>query len=142
MTSWVSTEAGRHLRGRRRVHTQPEIDLRRALHALGARFRLQRTISRGCTPDLVLPRRRIAVFVDGDYWHSCPVHGRKEPFSGPNAHLWERKMQRNRQRDAQSTALAVAAGWVVVRVWECSIRADPMSVANAVLRGISPPPAV
>ena len=129
MTTWVPTEAGRHLRGRRRIHTQPEIDLRRALHALVARFRLHRAISRGCTPDLVLPRHRIAVFVDGDYWHSCPVHGRQVPFSGPNAELWKHKMQRNRQRDARSTALAEAAGWVVfLGVWECSIVQTPSAL--------------
>lgn len=141
MTSWTSTDVGRHLRGRRRLDTQPEIDLRRALHAAGARFRLHRTIARGCTPDIVLPGRRIAVFVDGDYWHSCPVHGRRSPFTGPNADLWEEKMHRNRERDARSTAIAIAAGWTVVRVWECAVRADAALAATMVLRGVSPLPA-
>jgi DNA mismatch endonuclease, patch repair protein len=141
MANWVSTDAGRHLRGRRRGNTRPEMDLRRALHALGARFRVHRTIDRACTPDIVLPGRRIAVFVDGDYWHSCPVHGRQRPFDGPNAELWEQKMERNKQRDLRSTAVAEAAGWTVVRVWECSIRADPAGTANAVLNGVCSPPA-
>lgn len=139
--AWVSTEAGQHLRGRQRVNTGPEVALRRALHALGARFRLHRAISPGCTPDLVLPSRRIAVFVDGDYWHGCPTHGRQSAFSGPNAALWEQKMRRNRERDARATALAKAAGWAVVRVWECSIYDDPRAAAAAVLDGVSPPPA-
>jgi DNA mismatch endonuclease, patch repair protein len=140
MGEWISTEASRHLRGRRRVDTEPELVLRMALHSLGARFRLHRRINKGCTPDLVLPSRRIAIFVDGDYWHSCPVHGRRRPFTGPNADLWQRKMERNRERDTRSTAMAVAAGWTVVRVWECSIQADPLAAAIAALEGVSPPP--
>jgi DNA mismatch endonuclease (patch repair protein) len=137
---WVSTDAGRHLRGRRKVDTEPELMLRRALHALGARFRLHRRLSTGCTPDLVLPRLRIAVFIDGDYWHGCPEHGRKRPFTGPNAALWEAKMRRNRERDCRSTAIAEDQGWTVVRVWECALRADAHSAAVAVLEGrpISP----
>jgi len=141
MAAWVSTNAGRHLGGRRKTDTQPELLLRRALHASGARFRLHRRLAPGCTPDLVLPRRRIAVFVDGDYWHSCPVHGRTRPFEGPNAALWEQKMARNKERDARSTLLAQQAGWIVVRVWECAVRADPHGTAQAVLQGACPAPA-
>lgn len=141
MTRWATTAEGRHLRGRTKVHTEPELLLRKALHALGARFRLHRRLAPGCTPDLVLPTRRIAVFVDGDYWHSCPVHGRKTPFTGPNAQLWVEKMARNAARDRRSSALAAEAGWTVVRVWECAVRADPVQAARLVLGGISPPPA-
>ncbi|MBX6723827.1 MAG: very short patch repair endonuclease [Dactylosporangium sp.] len=116
--------------------------LRRALHRLGARFRLHRTLAPGCTPDIVLPARRIAIFVDGDYWHSCPIHGRRKPFAGPNAVLWEQKMRRNRDRDRRSTELARAAGWTVVRVWECSVRDDPTAAAKLALAGQSPVPVV
>ncbi|MFG2043997.1 very short patch repair endonuclease [Dactylosporangium sp. NPDC048998] len=135
MVGWRSTAEGRHLKGRRKADTGPEIMLRRALHALGARFRLHRHIARGCTPDLVLPGRRIAVFVDGDYWHSCPAHGRRTPFVGPNAQLWTEKMRHNRERDARSTRLAEQAGWQVVRVWECRIRQDAVNAAKATLEG-------
>ncbi|MBV8542294.1 MAG: very short patch repair endonuclease [Pseudonocardiales bacterium] len=114
--------------------------LRSALHALGARFRLHRRIAPCCTPDLVLPRRGIAVFVDGDYWHSCPEHGRKTPFTGPNADLWAEKLRRNRERDSRSTKLAEEAGWTVVRVWECAVRADSLGVARDVLDGRAPGP--
>lgn len=141
MARWVSTAAGKHLQKRKKINTEPEVELRRALHALGARFRLHRNIERGCTPDIVLPGRKIAVFVDGDFWHSCPNHGRKAAFTGPNAALWEAKLARTRERDARSTELARAAGWTVVRVWECSIRADPKEAARAVLQGVSPDPA-
>lgn len=122
------------------MNTEPELLLRRALHAMGARFRLHRTLAKGCTPDLVLPRYRIAVFVDGDYWHGCPVHGRQKPFTGPNADLWERKMERNRERDARSTALAEEQGWTVVRLWECTIRSDASAAACAVLDRRQLPP--
>src|SRR5262245_13433930 len=141
MGNWLSTTTGAHLRGRRKTDTQPEMLLRRALHACGVRFRLHRRLAPGCTPDIVLPGRKIAVFVDGDYWHSCPVHGRTRPFVGPNAELWEQKMARNKQRDAHSTLAARQAGWTVVRVWECAVRADPNAAAQAVLKGVSPTPA-
>lgn len=137
---WVPTSAGAHLRRRRKKDTEPELMLRRALHALGVRFRLHRSLAKGCTPDLVMPGRRIAVFVDGDYWHSCPVHGRKRPFTGPNAELWAEKMRRNRERDARSTRLASEAGWHVVRLWECVVRRDPEGAARAVMEGRAIPP--
>lgn len=131
--NWVSTQAGRHLSGRRKTSTAPEVLLRKALHAAGGRFRLHRTLARGCTPDIVLPGRRLAVFVDGCFWHGCPVHGRKTPWSGPNAELWDRKMQRNRERDARASQLAIEAGWKVERVWECDVRADADAVARRLL---------
>jgi len=123
------------LAGRRKTDTVPELRLRRALHAQGARFRLHVRLARGCTPDILLPRRRLAVFVDGCFWHSCPVHGRKTPFTGPNAALWEQKMERNRRNDERSTALAAALGWTVWRVWECDVRDDPHAVARRLLTG-------
>lgn len=129
---WVSTPAAAGLRGRRNNDTEPEMLLRRALHAAGARFRLRRSLATGCNPDLVLPGRRTAVWVDGDFWHGCPVHGRKT-FNGPNAPLWMAKIQRNRERDARASELALQAGWIVVRLWECEIRANPADAARRVL---------
>lgn len=137
---WKSTSAGAHLRGRSKKNTEPELLLRRALHAKGYRFRLHRRLAPGCTPDVVLPRFRVAVFVDGDYWHGCPIHGRRRPFTGPNAGLWTEKMERNRTRDRQATSRAEALGWTVVRLWECSIKADPVKAASAVVSGESLPP--
>lgn len=131
--AWVSTKRGEHLAGRRKVNTAPEVLLRKAVHAAGGRFRLHPRLARGCTPDFVLPGRRVAVFVDGCFWHGCPVHGRKTPWTGPNASLWEEKMERNAQRDRRSTALAAELGWDVVRVWECEVRGDAESVAGGIL---------
>ncbi len=129
---WVSTERGAHLRGRVSRDTAPELLLRRAVHALGLRFRLQRRLAPGCRPDLLLVGRRVAVFVDGCFWHGCPVHGRSRPWSGPNALLWEQKMARNRERDLRSSALAEEGGYQVLRVWECEVRADPAATARRV----------
>lgn len=134
---WISTHEGRHLAGRRKVNTEPELLLRRALHAAGRRFRLHRRLAARCTPDIVLPAPRIAVFVDGCWWHSCPVHGRKTPFTGPNAALWEAKMTRNRERDEYATATAERLGWTVVRLWECEITANPQAAASRVVNSTS-----
>jgi DNA mismatch endonuclease (patch repair protein) len=87
-------------------------------------------VTPGCTPDFVLPRWRLAVFVDGCYWHGCPEHGPAR-FRGPNADLWRDKIATNRARDTRVTALAVAVGWRVLRVWECEVRRD---AADAALR--------
>jgi DNA mismatch endonuclease, patch repair protein len=129
MAGWTSTQAGRHLSGRSSRNTAPELALRRALHGKGLRFRLHRTLERGCTPDILLPRHRIAVFVDGCWWHQCPEHGRKTPFSGPNADLWQEKFRRNQERDKRSTSLAQEHGFKVIRLWECEVMADAHAAA-------------
>jgi len=89
-------------------------------------------LAAGCTPDIVLPGSRVAVFVDGCWWHSCPVHGRKTPFTGPNAELWEAKMARNHERDKFATTTAESLGWTVIRLWECEITANPQAAAGIV----------
>lgn len=135
---WVPTVEGEHLRGRRVRDTTPELRLRRAVHALGLRFRLQRRLAQGCTADFVLPGPRVAVFVDGCFWHGCPQHGAKR-FRGPNAEKWATKIATNRARDARNTEAAQAAGWTVLRIWECQIRRDvgacALRVRSAALSG-------
>jgi DNA mismatch endonuclease (patch repair protein) len=130
---WVSTKKGAHLAGRRKESTTPEVLLRKAVHAAGGRFRLHRRLAKGCTPDFVLPGRRVAVFVDGCFWHGCPEHGRKTPWTGPNAELWESKMARNAERDSRSSQIAGQLGWSVVRVWECAVRSDAEGIAHRIL---------
>lgn len=125
---WVPTEAGSHLRGRRAQSTKPEITLRRAVHGLGLRFRVHQTIAPRCTPDFVLPRWRLAVFVDGCFWHGCPEHGMKQ-FRGPNAELWRTKMQTNFDRDRRNDTALTAAGWKVLRIWECQVRRSAVDTA-------------
>ncbi|MEV8102265.1 very short patch repair endonuclease [Streptomyces sp. NPDC088135] len=140
LKGWVRTEQSGHLRGRRSRDTKPEVALRRAVHRLGLRFRLQRKVAARCTADFVLPRYGVAVFVDGCYWHGCPVHCPKA-FRGPNASLWTAKIKTNKERDRRNTAAAEAAGWTVVRVWECEIRTDVEGAALSVARRCAQPDA-
>jgi DNA mismatch endonuclease (patch repair protein) len=135
---WQSTPAGAHLAGRKKRDTQPEMLLRSALHARGLRYAVQKRLAKGCTPDVVLVRHRVAVFVDGCYWHQCPVHGRTT-FNGPNASLWIAKMQRNKQRDQRANELAVDAGYRVVRLWECAVTSDPQAAAEVVVQTLPRP---
>ncbi|MFJ4686314.1 very short patch repair endonuclease [Streptomyces sp. NPDC088789] len=128
---WVATAKGEHLRGRRVRDTKPEVALRKAVHRLGLRFRLQQRVAPRCTADFVLPRHHVAVFVDGCFWHGCPDHSPTE-FRGPNATLWEQNIETNRERDRRNTAQAAAAGWTVVRIWECEIRRNVDGAAQRV----------
>lgn len=133
---WRSTELGLHLRGRKNADTSAELALRRALHGLGRRFRLQRRITPSARADIVFPGPRIAVFVDGCFWHGCPRHGRST-FSGPNAALWVQKLERNRRRDARALEEGAAHGWRVIRLWECGILENAVAAVDVVLRALA-----
>ncbi|GAB4582404.1 very short patch repair endonuclease [Nocardia sp. IFM 10818] len=101
----------------RRVGTEPEIALRKELHRRGARFFVDRAPLPGLRrrADIVFPRRKIAVYVDGCFWHSCPEHA---TFPKNNAEWWAEKLAGNVTRDRDTDARLRAAGWTVVRVWE------------------------
>lgn len=131
MERWISTEEGRHLRGRSSKNTAPELALRRELHRRGFRFRLHTSLAPGCNPDLVLPRYRLAVWVDGCFWHGHQTHS-PVPKSGPNAERWERKMMANQARDLRACEVAAQLGWTPLRVWECEIRRDVTGAADLV----------
>lgn len=92
--------------------TAPEMQLRRALHAAGMRYRLSGALPG--RPDLVFTRARIAVFIDGCYWHGCPVHATRPKT---NAAWWAAKLDRNIERDCEVNAALRAEGWQVIRVW-------------------------
>lgn len=106
------------MRGNKRRDTSPEKRLRSTLHREGYRFRVDRPIkteSGAVRPDLVFPRARVAVFVDGCFWHCCPEHGR-DPTTNPG--YWGPKLRRNRERDVLQTDALERGGWLVVRIWE------------------------
>lgn len=105
--------------------------LRRLVHARGLRYRVQRRLAPGCRPDLLFVSARVAVFVDGCFWHGCPQHGQKT-FRGPNADRWREKLRLNAERDRRANNLAADAGYAVLRVWECEVGAAPTSVADRV----------
>jgi len=97
--------------------TKPELALRRAVHALGLRYRVSarpiKSIRR--TADLVFTRTKVAVFLDGCFWHGCPEHHTK---AATNAEFWAEKVARTRERDAETDRILKEAGWTVIRVWE------------------------
>ncbi|WJZ68176.1 very short patch repair endonuclease [Kocuria rosea] len=108
----------RNMQANRRRDTGPELALRSALHAAGYRYRCDLRIdlpTARVRPDIVFTRRKVAVFVDGCFWHSCPQHGRQPTV---NTGYWTPKLQGNRERDRRNTDALVHAGWVVVRIWE------------------------
>ncbi len=105
------------MRGNRRRDTGPELAVRRLVHAAGLRYRVDYAplpTHRRLKADLVFTRRRIAVFVDGCFWHGCPQH---YVASKTNPDYWEPKIAANAERDIRSTALLVDAGWTVLRFW-------------------------
>ena len=106
------------MRANRGRDTRPELELRSRLHRMGLRFRVDhRLLVEGvrCRPDLVFTRARVAVFVDGCFWHSCPEHGELPQANRP---FWEEKLLRNSERDRRQDAALAAAGWRVIRIWE------------------------
>jgi DNA mismatch endonuclease (patch repair protein) len=116
--------------------TRPEIALRKALWALGLRYRLHEKIAG--RPDIVFPGARVAVFVDGCFWHGCPVHGAK-PKS--NTEFWNRKLESNGSRDRRVAELLEMDGWKVLRVWEHEVEGDlrklVVRIRRVVKRGTS-----
>jgi DNA mismatch endonuclease (patch repair protein) len=100
--------------------TVPEMRVRRALHRLGFRFRLHRRDLPG-SPDLVLPKHRVVVFVHGCFWHQHPGC-KKATVPKQNRKFWIAKLARNCQRDQEVEAALIALGWRVITVWECEIR--------------------
>lgn len=117
--SWASSPSSRAvMRGNRSRDTKPEIAVRSALYAMGLRYRVavRPLPSLRRTADVVFFRERVAVFVDGCFWHGCPEHHR--PAVGENADFWSSKVEANRSRDAETNGLLTDAGWKVIRAWE------------------------
>ena len=92
----------------------PEILLRRELHSLGLRFRIQYRGIPG-TPDIAFTRARLAVFVDGCFWHQCPEHG---VMPKANREWWRAKLEGNTERDRRKDRALLELGWLPVHVWE------------------------
>jgi DNA mismatch endonuclease (patch repair protein) len=114
-----SPHATATMRANRGRDTGPEVALRAALHGLGLRFRkdvrLDLSPGRRVRPDIAFPGVRLAVFVDGCYWHGCTEH-RSIPAS--NVRFWTEKIEGTRRRDAMQVDWLEAAGWTVLRIWE------------------------
>ena len=129
-----SAAASATMRANRRRDTTPELRLRSALHRLGWRFRVDLPVEaagRRVRPDIVFTRRRVAVFVDGCFWHACPEHGQRPRA---NASYWEPKLRRNVERDQADTNSLESAGWKVLRLWEHESAHDAVTAVQAVLK--------
>ncbi|MPV48965.1 DNA mismatch endonuclease Vsr [Pseudactinotalea sp. HY160] len=105
------------MQAQKRAGTAVEMVLRRRLHASGCRYRVQYPVP-GMprrSIDIAFVRVKLAVFVDGCFWHGCPIHGTR---SKTNADFWREKIAANRERDAETSAHLTEQGWLVVRIWE------------------------
>lgn len=121
------------MRANRRRDTRPELRVRSLLHANGLRFRVDHRVIAGSVavrPDVVFTRARVALFVDGCFWHACPIHG-NEPLR--NQSYWTPKLRRNVERDRYVKEALECDGWFVVRAWEHE-QAD--AVADRVSRAV------
>jgi DNA mismatch endonuclease, patch repair protein len=113
--------------------TSTEIHLRRALWKNGLRYRKQRKVA-GTTPDIAFVGAKVAVFVDGCYWHGCPQH-----YVAPksNRDFWKNRLAQNQNRDARDTLRLQAAGWRVLRFWECEVLRQTDEVVARVKEAVS-----
>ena len=118
----ASSEAVRHsMQGNKRADTKPELVVRRRLREAGlSGYRLQWRVPG--RPDIAYPGRKLAIFVNGCFWHRCPIC---RP-SSPKTHVeyWEAKFRRNVERDARAVAELEQMGWLAITIWECELKRD------------------
>lgn len=112
-----SHEAGFRMARVRQTGTKPELAIRKLLHPRGLRYRLQLPLltKPRRIADIVFPRARVAVFVDGCFWHGGPPHA---SWPKSNAEFWRENIEANRARDADTDQRLSALGWKIIRVWE------------------------
>jgi DNA mismatch endonuclease (patch repair protein) len=116
----------------RTAGTEPELRLRRILHGRGLRYRVNYRPANGprCRVDIAFPAPRVAVFVDGCFWHGCPSHA---SWPKSNADWWRAKIEHTRERDRQTMLALEESGWVVIRAWEHDA---PEAVAATIERAV------
>jgi DNA mismatch endonuclease (patch repair protein) len=139
MDAPLASDETTHIRmvAQRRRDTDCEMTIRRILHKSGLRYRVDAAVTSNqrFRADLVFTRARVAVFIDGCFWHGCPEHA---SLPARNRSWWERKMKYNRDRDARATRLHELEGWTVFRYWS---HEDPRKVASELICVLSAPSA-
>ncbi|MEV5963766.1 very short patch repair endonuclease [Kribbella sp. NPDC051952] len=113
----TSSQTSSRMSRQARRDTKPEIELRRRLHRLGYRYRVNHPLP-GMPrrrADLTFTAKRVVVFVDGCFWHGCPEHGTSPRNNGA---WWAEKLRKNVERDRETDARLSAIGWIVIRIWE------------------------
>ncbi|TXK19766.1 very short patch repair endonuclease [Homoserinibacter sp. GY 40078] len=131
--SWATSDGVRRsMLANRRRDTKPEVAIRRILHARGLRFRVDYRVllTSRTRADIAFTRWKVAIFVDGCFWHGCPIHATQPKR---NSGYWTPKLARNVERDAQASALLRQNDWTVLRYWE---HEDPEDVADDIERVI------
>lgn len=115
--------------------TRPELELRRLLREAGYRgYRLHWKGAPG-HPDIAYPGRKVAIFVNGCFWHQCPHCRPAQPKS--HSEYWQRKFELNRERDERKCRELEEAGWRVVTVWECRLHGDSATVVRSIVEALS-----
>lgn len=131
----TSDHARRTMQANRRRDTSPEIAVRQHLHRRGLRYRVDFRLSPPLRTraDIVFPKKRLAIFIDGCFWHSCPIHGTTPKR---NSEYWIPKLERNAERDRETDRALVALGWRVFHFWE---HEDPLAVAQVIEKAVNSP---
>jgi DNA mismatch endonuclease, patch repair protein len=122
------------MQANRRRDTTPELAIRRLLHRSGRRYRVDYAIATSegrVRVDIAFPGRRLAVFIDGCYWHGCPAHATTPKR---NREYWVNKIAENRRRDERQADILRRAGWVVLRIWE---HEDPTDAAEVISHALA-----
>lgn len=122
----VAPETRKRMLAVRNRNTSPEMQVRRALHSLGYRFRLHRKELPG-TPDIVLPGHKKIILVHGCFWHGH-AYCKRSKLPTNNANVWREKIQGNKHRDEKNVRLLRQLGWDVMIIWECETH-DPLTLS-------------
>lgn len=121
------------MKRQKRADTKPELAIRKLIHARGLRYRVDAsvpTVGVRRRADMLFTRAKVAVFVDGCYWHVCPIHGTRPKA---NAEWWAEKFAGNVERDRDTDRRLEELGWKVVRIWE---HEDPAEAADRVAAAV------
>lgn len=130
----TSAAVSKSMKGNTGRNTKPEIVLRRLLREAGyPGYRLHWRNAPG-RPDITYPGRKVAIFVNGCFWHRCPHCQPSEPKA--HSEFWSRKFELTRERDARKRQELESAGWRVVTVWECELRTDSAAVVERVMSAL------
>ena len=115
----------------RQRNTAAELTLRRALFKAGLRYRIKPTVPLPGSPDILFGPARLAIFVDGCFWHGCPLHG---TWPKSNSGFWREKILRNQERDRSVDMDLACLGCTVIRVWEHELRGDFSPLVEEIVR--------
>mgnify|MGYP004514350299 FL=1 len=132
MDDMTPAQRSRNMAHIRATDSKPEILLRKALWHRGIRYRKNWRKLTGC-PDIVLTRQKIAIFVDGDFWHARGYQDRPGSQIDTNQSYWKKKLARNVERDREVNDQLTEQGWLVLRFWESDIKKDLDSVLAEIL---------